>query len=96
MVSREHSQEVGVNPLNGLVEFPVEVLQIELAEHRNVLRPLPQGRDADLHHIQPVVQVLAKVSLAYLLIQIAVGGGDNPDVDLDIPQAAHPLEGAVL
>ena len=72
------------------------MLQIELAQSRHILRPLPQGRNMYLHHIEPVIQVLPEGPLVDLLLQLPVGGGGYPHIDLNVPQASYPLETPVL
>ena len=46
--------------------------------------------------IQPIEQVLAKPSLGDHAAQVAVGGGDDADVDLGGVRVADPLELALL
>ena len=72
------------------------MFQIEPGQHGNILPPLPQGRNADLHHVQAVEQVLPEGALGHLLLQVPVGGGDDAHIHLNVPQAAHPLEAPVL
>ena len=50
-----------------------EVLQ----QQRDVLRPLAQGRQVHVHHVQPVVQVLAKLARLDHLLQRTVGRRDH-------------------
>ena len=46
-------------------------------------RALAQRRQLQREDVQAVVQVLAELSLATAFAQIAIGGGDDADVDLD-------------
>ncbi len=46
-------------------------------------RPLPQRRHAQRHHGQAEVQVLAEPPGRDLRLQVAVGGGQHADVDVD-------------
>ena len=62
----------------------------------DVLAPLPQRRQVNRHHVQPVVQVLAEVVLVDLLQQVAVAGGDDARVDADRLRVADALELALL
>ena len=59
-------------------------------------RPLAERRELDREDVEPVVEVLAERLLADGLEQVAVGGGDDADVDLDRRRAADPLELALL
>ena len=55
-----------------------------------------RGRQVDLHDVEPVVEVFAELAFLGQPEQIAVGGGDDADVDLDGLRAADPLEPALL
>ena len=65
-------------------------------ELRNVLAPLAQRWHGDREDVQPVVEVLAEAALADLVLELAVGRGDQPHVHLDRPVAADALELALL
>ena len=67
---------------------PEEVLDQE----GDVLRSLAQRRHVDLDHSDAVVEVLAKPGSLDLLSEILIGGGDDPDVGLDVPVGADPTE----
>ena len=54
----------------------------------DVLEPLAQGRQPQRHDVQPVEQILAEQALIDLLLQVAVGGGDDPDIGPDRGAAA--------
>jgi hypothetical protein len=62
-----------------------------LNQARNIFFALTQRWQLDREHVHPVVEVLAKFSLAYELFQIAMGGHDDPHVHFDCTIAAHPL-----
>lgn len=59
-------------------------------------RRLAQGRQRNLHHIEPVIQIVAKGSLFHQGCQIFVGGGHHANIHLDFLAAAHALELALL
>ncbi len=46
--------------------------------------------------VQAVEEVLAEAPALHLLRQVAVGGGDDPDIDLDAGGTPDPLEGLLL
>ena len=46
----------------------------------NILDALAQGRQAQRHHIEPVIEVFAEQALGDQLAQIAVGGGDDAHI----------------
>ena len=56
------------------------------------LRALTKRRQADVEHLQPVEQILAKITALDRLPQIAVGRGNDPDVGLQQPRPAEPLK----
>lgn len=55
----------------------------------NVLGPIPQGRDFDGDDIQAIVKVLAESAGGNVLVETAIGGCNEPAVDLDLMIAAH-------
>src|SRR5690606_17914791 len=80
------------HPAHVLLELGAEVAEEVLDQERDVALALAQRRQAHLDHVEPVVEVLAEAALPDLLQQIAVGRRDQPYVDLDGLDAAHPLE----
>ena len=57
---------------------------------------LAKGRHHDGQDVQPVVQVLPVASLGDRVLQVAVGGRDHPDIDMQRFRAAEPFEPAFL
>ena len=49
-----------------------------------------------MHHVEPVVQILAESPALYLLPEIAVGGSYHPHVDVEGVLSAYPFEGPFL
>src|SRR5665213_1261833 len=64
-------------------------------QRRNILDALLQPRHMQRHHRQPVIEILAEAASGDLERQIAIGRGDDADIDLD-PAAADALEGLLL
>jgi len=58
-------------------------------QHRDVLPALPQRGDPDGDHVQPEVQVGPEPPLGDLLLEVLVGGGDDPHVHGDRLVPAH-------
>ena len=58
--------------------------------------PHPQGRNRQRQHVQPVEQVFAERAVLHEVEQLAVGRGNDADVDLDRLAAADRLDGAFL
>src|SRR5438105_4182675 len=66
-----------------------------LREERNVFGALAQVRQSKPDDVQPVVEVLAKRSLAHALLEVLVRGGDHAHVHLDLLVAADAVEAAI-
>ena len=65
-------------------------------DQRDVLRALPERRDRQRHGIDPEQQVLPKPAFRHEAIEIAVRGGDEPDVHEPIAHLADAPEGPLL
>jgi hypothetical protein len=65
-------------------------------EPRDVARPLAQRRQADADQVQAVEQILAELPARHLFAEVAVGGGDDAEVDGARDRGAQHLVGAVL
>ena len=59
-------------------------------------RRMPQRRQLDRDHVQPVVEVGAEAALGHLLLEIRVGRRHQPAVDLDRLRAADRDDLALL
>src|SRR5256885_4437561 len=64
-----------------LLEPPREALAEVVREERNILPPLPKRGELYLEDAEPVVQVLAEVSLLERALQVPVRSGDHADID---------------
>ena len=51
-----------------------------MGEGGDVASPLAERRDRDLHHPEPVVEILAEAPLLHRLAQIAIAGGDDAHI----------------
>ena len=65
-------------------------------QHHHVITAITQRRQVQVHDVEPVVQVLAETTGLGLGLQVAVGGGDDPNVDRLARGVAHPGYRAVL
>src|SRR5262249_14931910 len=63
-----------------------------LDEERDVVAPLPKGEQVDRHHLEAVVQISPECLVRDCLLQVQIGGGDDPDVDPDSPTSADPFD----
>ena len=65
-------------------------------ERRDVFAALTQRRHENRKHVQPVIQVFAKLAFAGALGEIAVGGGDDAHIHLHRPLATDGIDLAFL
>ena len=84
------------NRLDGLPERPGELVHEFPRERRDVLDPFAQRRHDDGEDVEPVEQILAERLVLDGFFEIAVGGGDDPHVDLDRLRAAEALDDTFL
>ena len=79
-------------PAQSAREMPHEIA----GELRDIVPPFAQGRQAHREHAQAVVQVRPELSGPDRLLEILVGGGDHPHVNLDGLRGADALHVPVL
>src|SRR6188474_3064387 len=58
-------------------------------QHRNIFAALSKGRHSDRKYIQPVIKIRTKGAFAYRFSEIAIGCGNNADIDVDSSTTAH-------
>jgi len=95
-VIHQEIHDLGVRAGDPAVELAVELPDEVIEQGRDVLLALPQGRDVDRHDVEPVEEILPEAALPDVLLEVAVGGGHEPDVHLDRLDAADALELVVL
>ena len=79
----EQLQGGAVGAFEALLQLAVVDADEVLDQRRDVLAPLAQRRDLDVDDVEAVVEVVAELARLDLAPQVAVGGGDDADVDLD-------------
>ena len=62
-----------------------------LDQKRDVLTPLPQWWNGDRKNIEAVEEIRPEGALQNHLVQVLVGGGDEPNVNTDGSAASKPL-----
>jgi hypothetical protein len=87
LVADEEIQRARREPPHRAAVARRELRQEMIGEERDVLRPLAQGRDRDVDHGDPVVEIGAEGPASHRLPEVAVRGRDEADV--------HPPEAAV-
>ena len=73
-------EAAGVAPSTRL-RNSVEPIDEVLDEQRDILRVRPERRDRDRQDVQPVEQVGPEARLCDFRVEVAVGRGDDPDID---------------
>ena len=63
---------------------------------RGVSNEAMQRREDDGEHVQAVVEILAEAPFLDFVLEIAIRGGNDANVDLDVRHAADTLEGLLL
>jgi hypothetical protein len=74
-----------------LQEFRIAIHEV-LSEEGNLLGALAQSGHGDLDHVQPVVEVVAEAASRDRLLEVLIGSGEDPNLDLDGGQSADPAE----
>src|SRR5208283_4273783 len=67
-----------------------------LRQQQDIVAAVAQGRQLDLHDVQPVKQILAELAAADGLREVAVRRGNEADIDAQLLRAADARERAVL
>ena len=57
----------------------------ELGEARDLIAPLPQRRQRDADHVQTEVEIFPELAVRHRALEIAIGGGDDPDIVFEHP-----------
>jgi hypothetical protein len=74
-------------------DLPVQGLAVLLQEvvdqQRDVLPPVPEWRQFQLDHVQPVQEVFTELAARDQLFEFLVRGGDDPHVDRPRTRVAH-------
>ena len=67
-----------------------------VGEQRQILLAVAQRRQGQRDDVEPVEQILAEGAGLDRRVEVAIGRGDQPEVDAHRPRAADPLELALL
>src|ERR1043165_206183 len=73
-----------------------ELLEERRREQQYVLAPLAQRRRTELHHVEPVIEILAEYAFLNGTDDVAIRGCDHPHVHLQLLVAPDARESAVL
>src|SRR5713226_486838 len=92
VVGEEIGERLHRDGLRALAVLGREPRDEVIDQQRDVFLPLPERWHLDRDHVEPVEEVLAEAAPRDQLVEVVVGRGDHPDVDLDRVLAAHALE----
>src|SRR5690606_18742752 len=73
-----------------------EDAQEVIDEEGDVLGALAQRRQPDLDHVQSIEEVFTEAALADHALELAVGGGDDADIDGQLAGAADGADELLL
>ena len=96
MISGQLVDRGGSNFRNTAAGVSGKLFQEVINQIGDILLALPQRRQVDRQHIQPVVEVLAKCPLFQRRPQVLVGRGNDSNVHLSRLGAAQAFEFALL
>src|SRR5208282_2665672 len=82
--------------LHWFAELLRKALQQVMSQNRYSVSAVTQRRQVNLHNVQTVVEVLAKLALLDHFFKISMGRADQPDVDGSRSIASQTLEGTLL
>ena len=95
-IAFQNAQGLGRKLRYGQARAPRARLQKKMRQQGDVLPPLPQRRNGDIHHAQAVKQILAEVSLRNGLIRRNIDAGEHPHIHVGLRDTAHPPDHPVL
>ena len=95
-IGDEASHGLPAHSVDPLADASGELVDQEPHEQRDVLGAVAERRERDREDAEAVVEVFAEGLVVDGLEQVAVGGGDDPDVDRQRRAAADALDLALL
>jgi hypothetical protein len=95
-VRLEQIEALLVNRLKALSRFPRETVSEVPYQQGKVFCSFSQGRHLNRKHVQPVKQVAPKCVSSDSRLQVAVGGGDHPNISVDGTSSTHTLKFVLL
>ena len=95
-IAQQRRIGAGCQAAHGALNLSAGLLHKGACQQQNVLAALAQWRHFDVKHVQAIEQVLAKRTLVDHFFEVAVGGAEDPHIDLYLAFAAYPAEAAVI
>src|ERR1017187_2678984 len=91
IVPMKKVEHFGIDPCDARAVFPVQILQHDIGDRRDIFFMVAQWRNHNLEYTQPVVKLLAQMRSEFL-----TGRGENPGVYHDFVLAAEAPHSQVL
>ncbi|MPM90206.1 hypothetical protein SDC9_137323 [bioreactor metagenome] len=73
----------GIHYFIGNIKGHVSVVERRADEHDDIFPAFPQRRNTNRQNIEPIVEVFSKGFLRHQLIEVAIGCGNDADIDGD-------------
>jgi hypothetical protein len=96
VVSHEQGQDFAADSVNRAVLEAVEVFDELVGQQRDILFPLPQRRELQSDHVDPVIEVLPESLLFHQFGEVPMGGGEDTYIRGFAAGGAERLEGLFL
>lgn len=96
VITLEQFLGVGLDVEHLLAELLAEPQDRLHAERQDVFRAHAERRQLEGHHVQAEVEVFAKGAPRGFLLEVAVGGGHQSEVDRQVFRASQAAERALL
>ena len=95
-VLHQEGNHLRANPDDILLLLNAEGADKVIDQQGHVFEPLAEGREEDIDDIEPIEKIVAEAALQDQLLEITIGGGENPDIGLDRGIAAERLVDLLL
>src|SRR5262249_57437984 len=92
----EKRERGGVETAHLLAELVIEPINVVINQQSDIAVTLAQRRKHKRHHVETIEEILPELPRFHLLLEVAIGGGDDADIDTHIGEAADAFEGFLL
>ena len=92
VIRRQRLHRLGRDRVDALVHAPRKLLREVTHERRDVFLAIAERGIHDRKDVQAVVEIAPEFPVGHHPRQVAVGRGDQPDVDADGLRASQPFE----
>src|SRR5215469_9749912 len=89
---RQLAQSGLCDPWHGAIQSPAHLLHKMQYERGNVLAALAQWRHLNWKNTQPIEEVLSEAASFDVILKVAIGRGDDADVDFACARITNALD----